>query len=95
MPEYLIATFAAALLGWGGFTWRRAEAAIESAQEAANQVDRVELKMAENYLTRKEFELSMDRIFSTLERLEKKLDFHFTGRTTVSSRARETFEVDN
>jgi hypothetical protein len=81
LPEYLVATITAALLSWGGFTWKKAEAALKTAQEAESQVDRVELKMAENYLTRKEFDLSMDRIFSTLERLEKKLDFHLSDRT--------------
>jgi hypothetical protein len=95
LPEYLVVTVTAALLGWGGFTWRRAEAAMQSAQDAANQVDRVELKMAENYLTRKEFELSMDRIFSTLERLEKKLDFHLTGRAPKGPGARAFLDTDD
>lgn len=65
-----------ALLGWGGFTWRRAEDAVKVANNASSHVDRVELKVAEFYLTKKEFELSMDRLFSTLTRLEGKLDTH-------------------
>ena len=66
----------AALLGWGGFTWRRAEDALLAARAAADQVDRVELKMAEKYLTKQEFELSMERLFGTLDRFEEKLDYH-------------------
>lgn len=83
----------ATVIGWGGFTWRRAEAALRSAHEAGTQVDRVELKMAENYLTRKEFDLSMDRIFSTLDRLEKKLDFHLADRSS-GSRKRTPCNLD-
>jgi len=66
----------AALLGWGGFTWRRAEDALFAARAAADQVDRVELKMAEKYLTKQEFELSMERLFGILDRFEEKLDYH-------------------
>ena len=66
----------AALLGWGGFTWKRAEDALFAARAAADQVDRVELKMAEKYLTKQEFELSMERLFGSLDRFEEKLDYH-------------------
>jgi len=66
----------AALLGWGGFTWRRAEDALFAARAAADQVDRVELKMAEKYLTKQEFELSIERLFGILDRFEEKLDYH-------------------
>ncbi|QNI82778.1 hypothetical protein SynRS9907_01942 [Synechococcus sp. RS9907] len=46
------------------------------AQRAAAQSDRLELKVAELYLTKKDFELAMERLFSTLHRFEEKLDFH-------------------
>ena len=55
MPEYLIGIVVSAIIGWGGFTWKRAEDAIVMARQASDQVDRVELKMAENYLTKQEF----------------------------------------
>ena len=58
---------------------------MQAAQNATDQVDRVELKMAENYLTRKEFELSIDRVFSTLERVEKKVDFLLGDRNRIST----------
>ena len=76
MPEYILGTMIAALLGWGGFTWKRAEDALFAARAAADQVDRVELKMAEKYLTKQEFELSMERLFGSLDRFEEKLDYH-------------------
>ena len=64
------------VLGWGAFTWRRSEYAVSLAQRAAAQSDRLELKVAELYLTKKDFELAMERLFSTLHRFEEKLDFH-------------------
>jgi hypothetical protein len=66
----------AALLGWGGFAWKKAEDAMLAARAAADQVDRVELKMAEKYLTKQEFEITMERLFGTLARFEEKLDYH-------------------
>jgi hypothetical protein len=76
LPEYALSAMIAALLGWGGFTWRRAENAIMEARSASDKTDRLELKVAEHYLTKKEFEMSMDRLFSTLARFEEKLDYH-------------------
>jgi len=76
LPEALLATMAAALLGWGGFTWKKAEEALLAAREASDQTERLELKVAETYLTKHDFELSMERLFKTLARFEDKLDYH-------------------
>ena len=63
-----------AILGWSGFTWRRSEEAVKSAMNASDAVDRLELKLAEKYLTKEEFVLQMDRLFSAIARIEEKLD---------------------
>ena len=76
LPEYMLATMAAAILGWGGFTWRKAEDAMNQVRITADQIDKLELKVAEHYLTKADFELSMDRLFKTLARFEEKLDYH-------------------
>jgi hypothetical protein len=76
LPEYVLATMAAALLGWGTFAWKRAEDALLAARTASGQTEKLELKVAETYLTKREFELSMERLFSTLSRFEDKLDYH-------------------
>lgn len=76
LPEYIVAAMVTAALGWGGFTWRRAEQAIDIARAAADATDKLELKLAEKYLSKEEFEITMDRLFKTLGRLEEKLDFH-------------------
>lgn len=76
LPEAVLATMAAALLGWGGFTWKKAEDAMLAARAAADQTEKLELKVAETYLTKHDFELSMERLFKTLARFEDKLDYH-------------------
>ena len=83
LPEYILAAMTAALLGWGGFTWKRAEDAMVTARKASDLVSRIELKVAENYLTKKEFELYMDRLFGTLaemkdgmQYLTERVDYH-------------------
>jgi hypothetical protein len=76
LPEYVLATMAAALLGWGSFTWKKAEDALIQARATADQIDKLELKVAETYLTKQDFEHSMERLFKTLTRFEDKLDYH-------------------
>ena len=82
-PETLLAMAVPAILGWMGFTWRRAEAALERAERVADKVDRVELKMAEEYLTKKDFHDGMAQIMGTLtemkggmQYLTERVDFH-------------------
>ena len=94
MPEYLIGIVVSAIVGWGGFTWKRAEDAILMARQASDQVDRVELKMAENYLTKQEFESYMNRLFDTLTEVKTsvkyvsdRVDYH------VSEQAHESKEL--
>ena len=75
-PEVLIGFLAPAIVGWMGFTWKRTDNALTAVERVADKVDKVELKMAEQYLTKKDFEMSMERLFKGFERLEKKIDFH-------------------
>lgn len=85
-----------AVLGWGGFTWRRAEDAITHAIKAGDRVDRLEIKIAENYLTKAEFQAYMDRLFETLgemkggmQYLTERVDYH------VIEQAGESKELKN
>lgn len=71
-----MAAIMTAMLGWGGFTWRRAEQALDAAYRASDLTDKLELKLAEKYLTKEEFESQMERLFKTLARFEEKLDYH-------------------
>lgn len=82
-----------AVLGWGGFTWRRAEDAITQAIQAGDRVDRLEVKIAENYLTKQEFQAYMDRLFETLgemkggmQYLTERVDFHVTEQAGESKK---------
>ena len=83
-----------AALGWGGFTWRKSEDAITRAIRAGDRVDRLEVKMAENYLTKQEFQAYMDRLFETLGEMKggmqyitERVDYH------VSEQAQESREL--
>lgn len=84
-----------AVLGWGGFTWRRAEDAITHAIRAGDRVDRLEVKIAENYLTKVEFQAYMDRLFETLgemkggmQYLTERVDYHVTEQAMESRELR-------
>jgi len=99
MPEYLIGIIISVGLGWGGFTWKRAEDALLAARQASDQVDRVELKMAEEYLTKKDFELYMDRLFDTLAEMKAavkyvsdRVDYHVVEQANETRGLRQ--EVD-
>ena len=71
------------VMGWGSFVWKKAEAAIEKAERVSDRTDRLEVKLAENYLTKREFELQMDRMFGVLSEMKdgmgyltERVDYH-------------------
>lgn len=95
MPEHLVPVLIAAMLGWGGFTWRRAEEALTQSRQAADKIDSVELKMAEEYLTKQEFENYMDRLFGTLGEMKdgmryitERVDYHVMEQAIESKELR-------
>ena len=88
-----------AALGWGGFTWRKAEDAISHAIKAADRVDRLEVKIAENYLTKVEFQAYMDRLFETLGEMKggmqyliERVDYHVTEQAGESKELKAEIE---
>lgn len=99
MPEYLVGIMITAVLGWGGFTWRKAEDAIARAVRADDRVDRLEVKIAENYLTKHEFQSYMDRLFETLgemkggmQYLTERVDYHVTEQAGESKALKAEIE---
>ena len=99
MPEYFVGIVITAVLGWGGFTWRRAEDAITAAIKAGDRVDRLEVKIAENYLTKVEFQGYMDRLFETLgemkggmQYLTERVDYHVTEQAGESKALKAEIE---
>ena len=62
MPEYLLAALASALLGWGAYVTKRTDTALHRAQQAQDAVDRIELKVAEHYVTKNEFAATVERL---------------------------------
>lgn len=78
----------AALLGWGGFTWRKAEEALTQARIASDATDRLELKLAEEYVTKKDFETALDRVLNSIVRVERKIDTYFLNQSSNIDRIR-------
>jgi hypothetical protein len=86
ISEFVIGLVGTVVLGWGTFTWQRSERAIELAKAAQDSTGKLELKLAEQYLTKGEFEAQMERLFSTLNRFEEKLDnYAFSQAQTISN----------
>lgn len=69
MPEYLLAAGISVMMGLFGLSFRKIDA-------ADRRMDRLELKVAENYVTKEEFREQFKALFVTLARLEDKIDAH-------------------
>ena len=84
------------VMGWGSFVWKKAEAALEKAERVADRTDRLEIKLAENYLTKREFELQMDRMFNVLSEMKdgmgyltERVDYHVSEQASESKNLRQ------
>lgn len=69
MPEYVIVTFMTAIMSLFGLSFRKID-------QADRRMDKLELKVAETYVTKLEFREQFALLFKTLERLEDKIDAH-------------------
>jgi len=61
---------------------------------ASDAVDRLELKLAEKYLTKEEFVLQMDRLFSAIARIEEKLDSSIVQNQVLRNLCRQANKED-
>ena len=69
IPEYVIAAGIASLLSLFGVAFRKID-------HADRRMDALELKVAENYVTKQEFREQFTELFRVLNRLEDKIDAH-------------------
>lgn len=93
-PEFVIAAVTSSVLGWGAMTWRKSEQAKDVAERALHKVDAVELKVAEDYISKRDFQQSIDRLFDSISEMKadikyvsERVDFH------VSDQAGEVAEL--
>lgn len=70
-PEVLLPMAIATLLGWGGFTWRKSEDALSRANQAQDLVDKLEIKIAEKYVTKEELKDSVNIVAQELARMRE------------------------
>ena len=69
MPEHIVAAAVAVLMSLFGVSFRKID-------QADRRMDALELKIAENYVTKAEFREQFVLLFKTLSRLEDKIDAH-------------------
>jgi len=69
IPEYVLAAGCASLLSLFGVAFRKID-------HADRRMDALELKVAENYVTKQEFREQFMELFRVLNRLEDKIDAH-------------------
>ena len=69
MPEYAIGLAATAVLTVFGVLNRKSDA-IDS------RIDRLEVKLAETYVTKEDLRLEFERLVKSLSRMEDKIDAH-------------------
>lgn len=69
IPEYILAAGIASLLSLFGVAFKKID-------HADRRMDALELKVAENYVTKQEFRDQFVELFRVLNRLEDKIDAH-------------------
>lgn len=69
MSETIVAAIAAGVMSLFGVSFRKID-------QADRRMDALELKVAENYVTKAEFREQFALLFKTLARLEDKIDAH-------------------
>lgn len=67
MPEWLITLIASTLLSGAGLTWKRFS-------DINDRVDRLEIRLAEDYATKVDMDTAFDKVDKSLCRFENKLD---------------------
>jgi len=67
MPEWLLALIASSVVSGVGLTWKRIS-------DTNDRVDKLEVRLAEDYATKGDLDTAFDRVDKALCRFENKLD---------------------
>lgn len=67
MPEWLLALIASSIVSGVGITWKRIS-------DTNDRVDKLEVRLAEDYATKVDLDTAFDRVDKALCRFENKLD---------------------
>lgn len=84
MPEYLIALILSLAAASTSFLVKRID-------DVDHKVDKLELKVAETYVTRETLFRMFDRLDTNLSRMEEKLDAHVFEDPALIKRIREKY----
>ena len=88
MPEYIAAGLLAGVMSLFGVSFRKID-------QADRRMDALELKVAENYVTKAEFREQFVLLFKTLARLEDKIDAHVTEDKTKIELMLKRWKLDD
>jgi uncharacterized tellurite resistance protein B-like protein len=90
MVEYILSAVIGICAGVGGTTLAAFSRVREldnrmafKIQQVDERVTSFELRAAQSYLTRHEFQLEMEKLSKMIERLEGKIDMYFLDKKTV------------
>jgi len=89
VPESILVMLATTLVGWGTFTWKRAEEALVVAQRAVVSTDRLEVKLAEKYVTKEDFRSSINAVMQEFTRTREDIK---DGFTQIRGEYRESYD---
>ena len=87
MPEYLVALILSAIAG--GYTMLQRK--IDSTDE---KIDRLELKVSEQYVSKSDVSNQFLRLWDTLHRMEEKLDAHVSENKVEIQRIKDKYYHD-
>lgn len=73
----MIPAIVAAMLGWGGFTWKKIEDALNTANKSQDLVDKLEIKLAEKYVTKEELKDNIKVIAQEIGRMREDISRSF------------------
>lgn len=86
MPEYVFVFIASGILSTIAFVTRKFDT-------TDRRIDAIELKVAEKYLTKDEFNRRIDTITDVLTHLEDKLDAHFSKSTIQIEQIKRKYDL--
>ena len=75
MPTEVMAACFAIFLGLSG-------AVLKKFSDGEKRMDRIELTLAKEYMTKQDFHVALERVFTAIDRFEAKLDYHVYGERT-------------
>ena len=79
LPEFVITAACHSVLGRSTFTFKRSKEAKAVAEMALQKIDTVELNVVEDYITKHDFQGTMNRLLDSMSKIKKTLNNYQSG----------------